>query len=128
MCENARMESIKVETLMNHDLKLGESYYKPNEQVLRDEYLKAVPLLTIEGSKLSNQQLAEIESRYEAKTKELEKQVIMLRFEKVIDNSIDQQRQKLKPSESLNLVQNNNYNISRKMHQNRFTTKENLAD
>jgi integrase len=47
-CENAGMKSIIVEFLLGHSLGITDSYFKPTEQEVFDEYyLKAVPALTI---------------------------------------------------------------------------------
>ena len=45
-CER-RMKSLHVEILMGHDVGLAENYYRPSEEELLDDYLKAVPDLTI---------------------------------------------------------------------------------
>jgi hypothetical protein len=44
------MKPANVEVTMGHDLKTSESYWKPTEREILDDYLKAVPLLTINGS------------------------------------------------------------------------------
>lgn len=41
------MKSLHVEMLMGHSLGLGNNYYRPPEKEVVDEYLKAVPELTI---------------------------------------------------------------------------------
>lgn len=41
------MKSLNVETLMGHSTGVTDSYYRPSEQDLLEDYLKAVPLLTI---------------------------------------------------------------------------------
>lgn len=40
------MKSLNVEILLGHDVGLAESYYRPKEEELLDDYLKAVPDLT----------------------------------------------------------------------------------
>jgi integrase len=45
------MKSLNVEILMGHDIVLANSYYKPTEIELLDDYLKAVELLTIDTNK-----------------------------------------------------------------------------
>ncbi len=45
-CEQV-MRPINVETLMGHSTGISDSYYRPTEKELLDDYLKAVPLLTI---------------------------------------------------------------------------------
>ena len=51
------MKSLNVEILMGHDIGLANSYYKPSEQELLDDYIKAIDLLTIftDKSKLEKQ-------------------------------------------------------------------------
>jgi flagellar capping protein FliD len=51
------MKSLNVEILMGHDIGLADSYYKPSEQDLLEDYIKSVDLLTIHNdkSKLENQ-------------------------------------------------------------------------
>jgi hypothetical protein len=51
------MKSLVVETLLAHDTHLGESYYRPDENELKEQYLKAVPLLTIEEANLKEDKL-----------------------------------------------------------------------
>ncbi|HXT85273.1 MAG TPA: hypothetical protein VN704_13270 [Verrucomicrobiae bacterium] len=44
------MKSINIENLMNHSLGVSNSYYRPQENELLDDYLKAIEDLTIEKS------------------------------------------------------------------------------
>jgi hypothetical protein len=60
------MKPINVETLMGHSTGISDSYYRPTEKELLEDYLKAVPLLTVSEvdevrreSQLSRQQLEE---------------------------------------------------------------------
>ena len=45
------MKSLNVEILMGHDIGLADSYYKPSEQELLEDYIKSVDLLTIHNDK-----------------------------------------------------------------------------
>jgi hypothetical protein len=45
------MKSLNVEILMGHDIGLANSYYKPSEQELFEDYIKSVNLLTINNDK-----------------------------------------------------------------------------
>jgi integrase len=49
VCEK-HMKTLHVEMLMGHDVGLAENYYRPSQQELISEYLKAVPDLTITES------------------------------------------------------------------------------
>lgn len=55
-CEIAGMKPINIEKLIGHSVGISDSYYRATEKELLDDYLKAVPILTI-GSKhrLQNQ-------------------------------------------------------------------------
>jgi len=44
------MRPINVEITMGHDIGISSSYYKPTEREVLDDYIKAIPLLTINGS------------------------------------------------------------------------------
>ncbi len=46
------MKPINVEITMGHDIGVSSSYYKPTESEVLEDYLKAVPLLTINGENL----------------------------------------------------------------------------
>jgi hypothetical protein len=46
-CEIAGMRSINIEMLMGHSIGISNSYYRPTEDELLDDYLKAVSFLTI---------------------------------------------------------------------------------
>jgi hypothetical protein len=43
--------SLYFEILMGHDIGLADSYYKPSEQELLEDYIKSVDLLTIHNDK-----------------------------------------------------------------------------
>ncbi|MGB7954965.1 MAG: hypothetical protein WCF23_13380 [Candidatus Nitrosopolaris sp.] len=45
------MKSLNVEILMGHDIGLANSYYKPSEQELLEDYIKSVDLLTMHNDK-----------------------------------------------------------------------------
>jgi hypothetical protein len=46
-CEIARMKSINIEKLMGHSIGISDSYYRVTEDELLEDYLIAVPMLTI---------------------------------------------------------------------------------
>jgi hypothetical protein len=41
------MKAANVEMLMGHDLGISKSYYKPQEKIVMEDYLKAVKNLTV---------------------------------------------------------------------------------
>jgi hypothetical protein len=53
------MKSLNVEILMGHDIGVSKSYYKPTEREVLQDYLNAVPLLTINTDKLILQKQVE---------------------------------------------------------------------
>jgi len=76
------MKPINVEILMSHSTGVSDSYYRPSEKDLVEDYLKAVPLLTINSDKLALQkQVAELTE----KSKE-ENYIIKGKFEEQIQN------------------------------------------
>ena len=46
-CETAGVKPIVTETLRRHSVGISDSYYRPTEGELLDDYLKAVPFLTV---------------------------------------------------------------------------------
>jgi hypothetical protein len=46
-CELSKMQSINIEELMNHSTGISNSYYRVTESQLLEDYLNAVPFLTI---------------------------------------------------------------------------------
>jgi hypothetical protein len=69
------MNRSNVELLIGHNSGLQGSYYKPTEKEILDDYLKAVPLLTINDLGLANlkEQQQVLEQRQEEKEKEFQK-------------------------------------------------------
>jgi hypothetical protein len=58
------MRPINVEITMGHDLGVSESYWRPTEREVLEDYLKAVTLLTINGDNLVMQkQLEELSEK-----------------------------------------------------------------
>lgn len=59
------MKAINVEITMRHDIGLSGSYYRPTEKEVREDYLKAVPYLTIDHKSLQLQnQVKELTEKY----------------------------------------------------------------
>jgi hypothetical protein len=96
------MRPINVYITMGHDIGISESYYKPSEREVLEDYLKAVDLLTINSDKVILQkQVLELkekskDSEYiiKAKLQEKENQIDALvkkqeQFEVLIQSLID---------------------------------------
>jgi integrase len=59
VCEGGGMKPANVELLIGHDLGLSQSYYKPTESQLLEDYLKVVNLLTVDKAFKLEQKLLE---------------------------------------------------------------------
>jgi hypothetical protein len=94
------MRPINVEITMGHNIGVSESYYKPTEREVMEDYLKAVELLTINGDKVVLQkQVAELKE----KTKDTE-YIIRHRLEEK-ENEIDSiKRQMAQQAEQVNKI------------------------
>jgi hypothetical protein len=66
------MKSLHVEMLMGHNVGLADNYYRPTSQEILQDYLKAVPELTI---------LERVKGPSLQKLEELEKENLALRKE-----------------------------------------------
>ena len=100
-CEIAGMRSINIETLMAHSIGISDSYYRPTEEELLDDYLKAIPLLTISDEHRLQEQVNELFEKnkdndylLKAKLQEREEQLSLLvkkqeKFEQMIQTLID---------------------------------------
>ncbi len=96
------MKSLNVEILMGHDIGISKPYYKPSEQELLQDYVKAVDLLTIhnDNSRLEKQ-VKELKEKskdddnlIKAKLQEKDNQIHTLikkqeQFEQLIQSLID---------------------------------------
>jgi hypothetical protein len=54
------MRSINIEKLMGHSIGISDSYYRATENELLDDYLKAIPLLTVGTENKLQMQMREI--------------------------------------------------------------------
>lgn len=59
-CELAGMKPINIETLMGHSTGINDSYYRPTEREILEDYLKAVPHLMINSESRTKMQLEEL--------------------------------------------------------------------
>ena len=95
---------------MGHNIGVSESYYKPTESEVMEDYLKAIELLTISGDKIVLQrQVAELKEKrkdneyiIKAKLQEKDDQVQKLmkkqeQFEQLIQSLIDSGQLKAGP-------------------------------
>jgi len=62
-CELAHMRSINIEMLMGHSIGISNSYYRVTEDELLEDYLKAIPFLTISEEKILQHQVEELKER-----------------------------------------------------------------
>jgi len=78
----------------------------PNNRIgdnLVKDYLRAEPILTIDPSKRNLSQMEEqiskrLENKYEAQYKESRKEILLMKFSKVVDNMIQKEKEKKNPS------------------------------
>jgi len=76
-----KMKPINVEILMDHSTGISDSYYRPTDDVLLDDYLKAIPNLTVseeeklrlEYQKLEKKHIEETNKRLDNLEKRMEK-------------------------------------------------------
>lgn len=62
------MRLVIVEITMGHDIGISESYYKPTEREILDDYLNAVDILLIDNDKLTLQkQVADLKEKSKEK-------------------------------------------------------------
>ena len=59
-CESAGMRSINIETLMGHSLGLSDSYYRPTQEEILNDYLKASSTLTLNEEQRLYEQIQEL--------------------------------------------------------------------
>lgn len=69
------MKPINVEILMDHTIGIGDSYYRPTDNDLLDDYLKAVPVLTISETEEVKRELVQTEKRHQVDMKGLQQQI-----------------------------------------------------
>lgn len=63
-CQLSRMDPINIEELMDHSTGISDSYYRPTELHLLEDYLKAVDLLTInEDSNVLHKKVQELKEK-----------------------------------------------------------------
>jgi len=101
------MKPINVETLMGHSTGISDSYYRPTQKDLLEDYLKAVPLLTISEaeevrreSKISRQQLEERLGQLE----DLVSRLVALKGEQVLSQDHNRSEGTLKRNSSKKVV------------------------
>ncbi len=66
------MRPINVEILMGHSTGISDSYYRPTEKQLIDDYLKAMDMLTISKAEELERKLMVQEARFEKKVQDLD--------------------------------------------------------
>ena len=67
----SNMKSINIELLMGHNIGVSGHYYKPTEQEVLQEYVKAIDALTIDPTQRLKQENAELRKDYLAELGEL---------------------------------------------------------
>ena len=108
-CEIAGMRSINIETLMAHSTGVSDSYYRPTEDELLNDYLKAIAFLTISDEHRLQEQVNDLSEKtkdndyvVKAKLQEKEEQIEALtkkqeKFEQLLQSLIDSGQLKAGP-------------------------------
>jgi integrase len=76
-CENAGVKPIVTELLMGHSVGISDSYYRPSEKDLLEEYCKALDWLTITRENQLRNQLSELTAKDEEDIVKLKQKDIM---------------------------------------------------
>ena len=67
-CEIAGMKPINIEKLLSHSIGISNSYYRPTENELLDDYLKVVDLLSIDKTTNLQKQMNQFADRNNEET------------------------------------------------------------
>lgn len=79
-CELAGMKPLNVEVLLGHDTGIaGSAYYRPSEQDLLQDYLKAVPSLQISEVLQVKHEVLEQQQKYQSDIQSVQHQIADLR-------------------------------------------------
>src|SRR5215203_2877443 len=94
-CEASGMRSLHIEMLLGHNTGITKSYYRPLESEILADYQKAIPLLTIEEAnkkvdKITAEVTRKVSAIYEQQNRELKKEVLLLKFNPIIEKLKDQ--------------------------------------
>jgi hypothetical protein len=77
-CEMSGMKPAVIEVTMGHSIGVSDSYFRPLESELLEEYLKAVPLLAISEAQQVRQELAQKQQTYQLEMHDLKSLVTNL--------------------------------------------------
>jgi len=72
------MKPINVELLMGHSVGISDSYYRPTEKDILDDYLNAVPYLTTSEAEEVKRQMTQREKTLEEKLQQMEQRLVSL--------------------------------------------------
>jgi hypothetical protein len=79
VCENARVLALNVECLLGHDTGIaGSAYYRPSNEELLHDYLKAVPRLQISEAAELKEKAAQQQKSHQVDMKNLQDQIARL--------------------------------------------------
>jgi hypothetical protein len=70
--EQGGMKSINVKVLMGHSIGVEDSYYRPQEKDISEDYKKAVPNLTISSNSNRQTEVAEVAAQIQSKEHEIQ--------------------------------------------------------
>lgn len=69
--EQSGMRSINVKTLMGHSIGVEDSYYRPQERDISEDYKKAIPSLTI-SSNNRQREVADVAAQIQSKEQDIQ--------------------------------------------------------
>jgi hypothetical protein len=88
--ESGGMKSINVKTLMGHSIGVEDSYYRPQEREISEDYKKAIPRLTIseKGEAIQAQSILiqDLREKYDADIASLKEKMRLM--EQIIENTM----------------------------------------
>ncbi len=112
------MKTINVSMLMSHDTGIVQHYYKPKEDELLEDYLKAVDLLTIDEENKLKKEVKDLEKKN--KEKEYMINVALMEKDKEVENLKQQDKIKeealLKLSDQVMILMKDMQNRKEKIH------------
>ena len=65
------MKSINVKMLMGHSIGVEDSYYRPEEHVISQDYLNAIPNPTISSNNNGQTEVADVAAQIQSKDQEI---------------------------------------------------------